>query len=140
METQGELMRNLHPLRGLINNLWVLVASQPSLIETLHPETVRLALINAACVADEEITEPDSMITDAEAMKALWDICWHTGYDVRLSIEGGHNTYEVVRIGDHEFKGSLSDIAPQLIEWAFLLQARKAGEPVPEPPTRSMDK
>lgn len=71
---------------------------------------------------------------DAEAMRALWTICWQTGQGCYLRIMGTHDNWERVVVGEYTFEGSWSEIAPRIIEWAEMLSHREANAPVPAPP------
>lgn len=71
---------------------------------------------------------------DAEAMRALWTICWQTGQGCELRMMGAHDNWERVVVGEHVFEGNWSVIAPRIIEWAELLSHRVANAPLPEPP------
>ncbi len=71
---------------------------------------------------------------EAEAMNALWMICWQTGHGCELRIVGSHLNSERVTVGPHTFEGNWSDIAPRLVAWAELLSHRKPNQPLPEPP------
>jgi hypothetical protein len=110
--------------RKVGNTIYAMVGEEPSDDDELIGVMFKPELAIAAVAAhNARLSDP---------YDALWDIAWHTGYEVRLGIRGSHMNYSCVTVGEHEIVGE--DLDQRLVAWAKMLRRREANAPIPGPP------